>query len=225
MNPTKQENELEEGITAEASDSVQKKPKSRSKLSYTIEFAIYIALILLCVFWIPEHVLQRTVVKGESMENTLHTNESLLVEKVSYHFTKPSRYDIIVFYPYGKSGTEIPASMQATVDIDNSSDDENDSELYVKRVFGLPGEKIQIVGNDILVNGKKIEDKYAKNVMKDEDAGVASKEITLGEDEYFVLGDNREVSLDSRELGPIKEKNIAGHVVLRIWPLNKFGTP
>ena len=61
--------------------------------------------------------------------------------------------------------------------------------------------------------------------MKDEDAGVASTPITLGEDEYFVLGDNRKVSLDSRELGPIKEKNIAGHVVLRIWPLKKFGTP
>lgn len=229
MNQTDTERE-EENIseTAETTEkNAKKEKKKRSKVSYAIEYAIYVALILLCIFWVPEHVLQRTVVKGESMENTLHTNESLLVEKVSYHFKQPSRYDIIVFYPYGKNGDEVPESMKDQLEIDNtaSGDQEEDSELYVKRVFGLPGEKIQIIGNDIYVNDKKIDDPYAKNVMKDGDAGVASEPITLGEDEYFVLGDNREVSLDSRELGPIKGKNIAGHVVLRIWPLNKFGTP
>ena len=212
MNQTDTEQE-EENIpeTAKTIDkNAKKEKKKRSKVSYAIE-----------------HVLQRTVVKGESMENTLHTNESLLVEKVSYHFKQPSRYDIIVFYPYGKNGDEVPESMKDQLEIDTtaSGDQEEDSELYVKRVFGLPGEKIQIIGNDIYVNDKKIDDPYAKNAMKDGDAGVASEPITLGEDEYFVLGDNREVSLDSRELGPIKEKNIAGHVVLRIWPLKKFGTP
>ena len=110
------------------------------------------------------------------MENTLHTNESLLVEKVSYHFKQPSRYDIIVFYPYGKNGDEVPESMKDQLEIDTtaSGDQEEDSELYVKRVFGLPGEKIQIIGNDIYVNDKKIDDPYAKNAMKDGDAGVAS---------------------------------------------------
>ena len=229
MNQTDTEQE-EENIpeTAKTIDkNAKKEKKKRSKVSYAIEYAIYVALILLCIFWVPEHVLQRTVVKGESMENTLHTNESLLVEKVSYHFKQPSRYDIIVFYPYGKNGDEVPESMKDQLEIDTtaSGDQEEDSELYVKHVFGIPGEKIQIIGNDIYVNDKKIDDPYAKNAMKDGDAGVASEPITLGEDEYFVLGDNREVSLDSRELGPIKEKNIAGHVVLRIWPLKKFGTP
>ena len=79
----------------------EKKKKKRSPVSYAIEFAIYIILILGCVFWVPEHVIQRTVVNGESMENTLHTGESLLVEKVSYRFNDPQRYDIIVFYPEG----------------------------------------------------------------------------------------------------------------------------
>ena len=220
-----EETELKNELHEETNKEPATEKKKRSKLSFFVEFVIYIALILLCVFWVPEHVIQRTVVKGESMENTLQNKDSLLVEKVSYHFKEPSRYDIIVFYPYGKSGTEVPESMKDIMEIEDDSDTSEESELYVKRVFGLPGETIQIIGNDIYINGEKIEDEYAKNVIKDEDAGVASTPITLGEDEYFVLGDNRKVSLDSRELGPIKEKNIAGHVVLRIWPLKKFGTP
>ena len=181
----------------------EKPKKKRSPVSYVIELAVYVALILICIFWVPEHVIQRTVVNGESMENTLYTGESLLVEKVSYHFHDPERYDIIVFYPKGKE----------------------EEEYYVKRVYGLPGETIQIIDNQIYINNEVIEDEYAKNEM--DDPGIAEEPITLGEDEYFVLGDNRKVSLDSRDpdLGPIKEKNIAGHVILRIWPLKQFGVP
>lgn len=190
-----------EGMMDVTPQHQKKEQKKRSKLSYAIEFIIYIALILLCVFWVPEHVIQRTVVKGESMEETLHEGESLLVNKLSFY--EPSRYDIIVFYPQGE-------------DVD---------EYYVKRIYGLPGETIQITGNDIYINGEKIEDNYAKNPM--DDSGIAEEPLTLADDEYFVLGDNREVSLDSRDpdVGPVKEKNIAGHVVLRIWPLSKFGKP
>ncbi len=177
--------------------------KKRSRVSILAEFLIYIVLILVCVFWVPEHVIQRTVVKGESMENTLHNGESLLVNKLSYKFGDPKRYDIIVFYPYGR-------------EVD---------EYYVKRIYGLPGETIQINGDDILINGEKIEDGHAKNSM--DESGTATEPLKLADDEYFVLGDNRKVSLDSRDpdLGPIKRENIAGHVVLRIWPLSKFGTP
>lgn len=181
----------------------EKPKKKRSTISYVFEFVIYVALILICIFWVPEHVIQRTVVNGESMENTLYTGESLLVEKVSYHFHDPERYDIIVFYPKGKE----------------------EDEYYVKRIYGLPGETIQIIDDQIYINNEVIEDEYAKNEM--DDPGIAQDPITLGEDEYFVLGDNRKVSLDSRDsdLGPIHKKNIAGHVILRIWPLNQFGIP
>lgn len=181
----------------------EKQKKKRSPVSYVIELAVYVALILICIFWVPEHVIQRTVVNGESMENTLYTGESLLVEKVSYHFHDPERYDIIVFYPKGKE----------------------EEEYYVKRVYGLPGETIQIIDNQIYINNEVIADEYAKNEM--DDPGIAEEPITLGEDEYFVLGDNRKVSLDSRDsdLGPIRQKNIAGRVILRIWPLKQFGVP
>ena len=185
--------------------------KKRTPLSYIIEGAIYVCLILLCVFWVPEHVIQRTVVNGSSMQDTLHTGESLLVEKVSYHFSDPARYDIIVFYPYGR---------------DAAKGEDEEEEYYVKRIYGLPGEMIQIKGNQIYVNDEVIDDEYAKNGVMD-DAGIASEPIVLGDDEYFVLGDNRQVSKDSREpeVGPVKRENIAGHVILRIWPLNTFGIP
>ncbi len=221
--------------------STVKKP--RSKISYAVEFVIYIALILLCVFWVPEHVIQRTVVNGESMEETLHDEESLLVEKVSYHFKDPQRYDIIVFHPNDKEeiDTEIQSlksKMKAASDEDEKKvlkeeiEDlkEERDEYYVKRIFGLPGETIQIRQNEIFLikeNGEeeKLEDKYAKNAMNE--AGTAEQPLTLGEDEYFVLGDNREVSLDSRDesLGPITKDKIAGKVILRILPFSKFGVP
>lgn len=188
-------------IQTKETDNKKTKEKKRSHFSYVAEIIIYIALILLCVFWVPEHVMQRTVVKGESMENTLHNGESLLVNRL-FTYT-PSRYDIVVFYPQGR-------------DVE---------EYYVKRVYGLPGETVQIKGTEIYVNNEKVADDYAKNAI--DDPGIAEEPLLLAEDEYFVLGDNRQVSMDSRDsdVGPVKKDNIAGHVVLRIWPLDKFGTP
>lgn len=186
---------------ADGGDDVDITPKKRNPLRYLANFIIYAAVVLVCVFWVPEHVIQRTVVDGKSMENSLHTGDNLLVEKVSYHFTEPKRYDIIVFYPEGRSVNK----------------------SYVKRVYGLPGETVQIRDNQIYINGKTIEDNYAKN--ETDDAGIAEEPITLADDEYFVLGDNRMVSSDSRDIGPVAKENIAGHVLFRIWPFNKLGAP
>lgn len=184
--------------------------KKRTPLSYIREALLYVVLFAVCLYVMPNYVVQRTLVDGESMENTLHDKENLLVDKLSYRFTDPKRYDIIVFYPKGR---------------------EVKSKYYVKRIYGLPGETIQIRDNTIYINGEPIEDPYAKDVTGD--GGVAEEGVTLADDEYFVLGDNREVSLDSRASkeeqpgapGFVKMKNIAGKVILRIWPLDKFGVP
>lgn len=167
-----------------------------------IELCIYVAIIVICVAFVPKYVLQRTIVDGKSMMNTLKNGENLLVEKVSYHFTDPDRFDVIVFYPHGRES----------------------SDYYIKRVIGLPGETIQIIGADIYIDGEKLEENFGKDPIMD--PGMADEPIELGDDEFFVLGDNRTVSEDSRyeAVGPVKRENIEGKAVLRIYPLSEFGT-
>ncbi|MDF2474331.1 MAG: signal peptidase [Anaerocolumna sp.] len=173
--------------------------KKRSLKAIFLEVLVYIAIFYACIYIIPIYVIQRTVVDGPSMENTLFNEENLLVEKISYRVDALNRFDIIVFYPYGH-------------DVE---------EYFVKRIIGLPGETVQIIGSDI--NGEVLEEDYGKDPITY--SGIAEDPITLGENEYFVLGDNREISFDSRyeEIGIISKDNIGGRAILRIWPLNKFG--
>lgn len=206
---------LEEVTVEKEKDSEEKvedknKPLSKKILSGITELFLYIVIAVVCIFVIPKYVIQRTEVSGPSMESTLHDEDSIMVEKVSYRFGKPSRFDIIVFYHF--------------FDEDNQDKkDENAYDLYVKRIIGLPGETVQIVGETILINGKPLEENYGKDPINYQ--GVAEEPIVLGEDEYFVLGDNREVSQDSRyeEVGNIKKDQIVGKAWVRVYPFNKMG--
>ena len=96
-------------------------------------------------------------------------------------------------------------------------------DFYVKRIIGLPGETVQIVDDTIYINGEPLEENYGKDPIRN--PGVAAEPFTLDDDEYFVLGDNREVSQDSRyeEVGNIKRDKIVGKAWLRIYPISKFG--
>lgn len=174
--------------------------KRRNKM--VVEIVTYLLVLFLCVKIIPEYIVQHTIVDGPSMEDTLQDRDHLIVEKISYHLDKLKRFDIIAFYPYGK-------------DVDD---------YYIKRIIALPGETIQIKGSEIYINGEVLEENYGKDPITY--AGIAAEPITLAEDEYFVLGDNRTVSLDSRsaEVGVVKKKQIGGKAILRIWPLSEFGT-
>ena len=165
---------------------------------------LYFVGVFIVALLIVKFVIQRTAVEGSSMEPTLYNGENLMVDKISYRLGEPKRFDIIVLRPF-----------------------ENDPKtLYVKRIIGLPGETVQIKNDGtILINGEKLEESYGKEVIKPENIGRAKDEITLGKDEYFVMGDNRNNSGDSRSktVGNIKKSNIIGKALLRIWPLNKFG--
>lgn len=165
-----------------------------------LSWVFYIAFVLVLTWVIITFVGQRTRVDGRSMMNTLHDGDNLIVEKLSYRFSDPKRFDIIVFPPTGKK------------------------EYYIKRIIGLPGETVQIDENgNIYINGELLEENYGAETIQN--PGRAAKSITLGDDEYFVMGDNRNNSKDSRseEVGNVKRSQIIGRAWLRIWPLNKFG--
>ena len=197
------ENDIEktDEVLEEVPDS-DKKSVGRKISSGIVELLIYCAIMVLCITFVPRYVLQRTIVSGSSMESTLHNKENLLVEKVSYRFKDPDRFDVIVFYPYGRESYD----------------------YYIKRVIGLPGETVQIKGDTIYINGEEIKENYGKDPMVY--AGIAEEPLKLADDEFFVLGDNREVSEDSRyeEVGPVKRENIEGKAILRIYPFSEFGT-
>ena len=168
-------------------------------LKEILSTSIYLLIVLLITYLIVNFVGQRTEVVGSSMESTLSDGDNLIVDKITYRFSNPERYDIIVFpFQYEKNT------------------------YYIKRIIGLPGETVQIVGQTILINGEPLEEAYGSTEMKI--AGVAEQPLKLGKDEYFVLGDNREVSLDSRRNGPVPLSRIEGKLLLRIFPLKRFGT-
>lgn len=147
---------------------------------------------------ITKFVANHTTVEGSSMDPCLQNGDELIVEKISYLIGDPERFDVIVF-------------------------EQSEGVNYVKRVIGLPGETVQIKNEKIYVNGRAVFDEYRKERMKN--AGIAKNEITLGTDEYFVLGDNRNASKDSRDesVGLIKKDKIRGKAWIRVLPYANFG--
>lgn len=175
--------------------------EKKSILREILEMVIYVACVAVLAFFLYTYVGQQVEVEGHSMQNTLDNGEHLILEKVSYRFSDPDRFDIIVFRPY----------------------EEQKDTYYIKRIIGLPGEKIQIVGSDIYVDGELLAEDYGKELI--EDPGMAEEPVILGEDEYFVLGDNRNNSIDSRDerVGIVNRDAIMGRAWVRLWPLNKIG--
>ena len=163
--------------------------------------SLYLLGVLCAVYLVIHFVGQRTQVQGSSMEPKLSTEDNLIVDKISYRFHDPERFDIIVFpFQYEKDT------------------------FYIKRIIGLPGETVQIdeEGN-IMIDGEILEESYGKEVILN--PGRAYEPVELEEDEYFVMGDNRNNSTDSRDpsVGNIHREDIIGRACLRIWPLDKFG--
>ncbi|MCM1569881.1 MAG: signal peptidase I [Roseburia sp.] len=164
---------------------------------------VYLLIVLLATWLVITYVGQRTEVDGASMEPTLYHKNQLIVDKISYRFRDPKRFEIIVFpFKY------------------------EEKTYYIKRIIGMPGETVQIdEDGNIYIDGEILEEHYGKEVILPETIGRAEEPIVLGEDEYFVMGDNRNNSSDSRTeaVGNIKKKDIIGRAWFRIWPFNKIG--
>ena len=139
------------------------------KLKEILSTSIYFLVVLVVTFLVVTYVGQRTMVIGSSMESMLNDGDNLIVDKLSYRFSEPQRFDIIVF-PFRYA----------------------EKTYYIKRIIGLPGETIYIDENGtIFIDGEELKENYGKEVIKD--PGRAYEPITLGEDEYFVFVDYRNI--------------------------------
>jgi len=169
-------------------------------LKKVVNFGLCLLIILGIVYIIVNFVTHRTMVHGSSMEATLSDGDNIMTDTISYRFKEPERFDIISF-PY-----------------------ENEEHAYlIKRIIGLPGEKVQINAGKIYINDEELVESYGLEVIQL--GGVAEMPILLGDDEYFVMGDNRNDSIDSRfeEVGNVKKSSIIGKAWIQIWPLIDFG--
>ena len=166
-------------------------------LTWTVEILITLLVSFTFVYFIG----LRTSVVGQSMAPTLNGGDEILVNRFVYKVTNPKPNDIIVFLPNGNEK----------------------SHYYVKRVVAVPGDQVLIADGVLYVNGEPYEEETEVTPM--EDAGLAAEEITLGENEFFVLGDNRNNSEDSRyaNIGSIKKEYIIGKAWFRIAPFHDFG--
>ncbi|MEZ4104499.1 MAG: signal peptidase I [Candidatus Paceibacterota bacterium] len=195
---SKKDNELEKTSDKESETEIHHVEKEEHPILEIIRFSI-IALII--VVPIRMFIAQPFIVSGASMENTFHTGEYLIIDQVSYYLHEPNRGDVIVFrYP------------------------KDPSKFFIKRVIGLPGETVKIENSTVTIinddnpNGLTLNEPYIKSM----DIGNHLTE-ELGPREYFVMGDNRDQSSDSRAWGVLQEERIIGKAFLRLFPPKNIG--
>ncbi len=177
----------------------QEKPQEKSMMQEILSWVGCFAVAIAIAFFIVTFIGQRVRVDGRSMEDTLHNNDNLICDKISYRFHDPERFDIVILHPTSEK-----------------------KDRWIKRIIGLPGEEVYIDGEGrIYINGEVLEESYGKETIQS--AGLARVPIRLGEDEYWVMGDNRNHSSDSREIGPVPRSQIIGRAFVRIYPFNKMG--
>lgn len=162
-----------------------------------------VAISLAIILPVRYYLIQPFYVKGASMEPNFHDHEYLIIDEISYRFREPQRGEIIVFrYP------------------------RHPQEYFIKRMIGLPGETVQIKNGQVLVyneshpEGLVLNEKYLPADL--ETFSMTESTVELADDEYFVLGDNRGSSKDSRSFGPVNKSFLTGKVMFRGWPLDKI---
>lgn len=175
-----------------------------------LAIAVLIKTFLVQPFWIP----------SESMLDTIHVNDRVMVNKLAFQLGEPERGDVVVFRDPSEPEIDegIPEAVIRSV-LEAVGIRTRGSEDLIKRVVGLPGETITISNDTVHVDGVALEEPYLSEDVTMPEAGP----FTVGDDEVFVMGDNREFSFDSRRFGNIELENLIGRAFVIIWPLSNFG--
>jgi signal peptidase I len=172
-------------------------PRQKSFIRDTLEI-VFLALVLYVVI---QYAVQTVHVLGSSMLYSLHDNDLLVASKISYKLHDPQRGDIIVFKPPDEASRD-----------------------FIKRIIGLPGERIKIANGVVYINDKVLQEPYLPEKWTYNYNWPASgQDQLILPDQYFVMGDNRNHSSDSRTFGPITRDSILGKAEVRIWPLGELG--
>lgn len=179
-------------------DLDDRKPMVKKVIKEVIIWLAEIALVVLLAYLIIAFGVEKTPVTGESMETTLQNGDKIIVNKMVYRFSDPDRFDVIVFKQNGKEH----------------------SYYNMKRIIGLPGETVRIINGAVYINGELLQEKIQTEPMLN--GGLADEEVVLEENEYFVLGDNRNNSEDSRfaNIGNILREDIIGKAWIRLKPFD-----
>ncbi len=178
--------------------------RKRDKLLVFLDWLRSFLIVMLLGILITVFVVQRSIIQGPSMEPTLNDGDQIFIEKVSKHFSI-NRGDIV------------------TID---HTDPSNPEILLIKRIIGLPGELVEIKEGAVYINGEKLQEDYLpQNLETLVDPSLDFEKLKLTEDQYFVLGDNRPVSKDSRRIGPVREEQIIGKLLFKFYPFNEIGIP
>lgn len=172
--------------------------EDNSILRRIIRTVVYLIVIISLAWFLVYAFMGQTIINGQSMAPLLNAEDVCLVNKLKYDLSDPKRYDIVLF------------------------ERSDSSKLNVKRIIGLPGETVQISGDSVLINGTALEDERIGYISL---AGIAENIVELGEDEYFVLGDNAESSEDSRfaNIGNVKREHIKGELWFKMRPYAEAG--
>lgn len=166
-----------------------------------VEIAKTLATAFILAIGIRTLVAEARYIPSSSMEPTLEINDRLIIEKISYRFRTPQRGDVVVFSPT------------------DALKEQNFKDAFIKRVIGLPGETIEVRGGKVYVDGQALKEKYI-----DESPDYRYGPVEVTDDQYLVLGDNRNNSYDSHYWGFVPRKNLIGRAVVRFWPLDRLGS-
>jgi signal peptidase I len=184
-------------LQPEAATTVEAGPSSPLSAGSLLRELVETVVLALILFLVIRQVVQNYRIESHSMEPNFYEGEFVLVNKLAFRLGEPHRGEVVVFH-----------------NPDNTNED------YIKRIVGLPGDQVEVIGDSILINGQELPQPFVHNLNPE---GTYYGPIVVPESSLFVMGDNRPRSSDSRAIGPISEDLVVGKAWLRVWPFSKFG--